>query len=125
MQEPICFIGVDVSKAELVISIDAGRPHAVRNEPQSIRRLLSQLPSKALIAMESTGRYHGLLAHLAVQAGFTVFVLNARDVYFYARALGSRAKTDAVDAVLIAHYLAQHHARLHPWQAASPLLQQL
>jgi transposase len=75
--------------------------------------------------MESTGRYHGLLAHLASQAGLKVYVLNARDVFFYARALGTRAKTDRVDAGVIAQYLAEHHARLHPWQPGSPLQQRL
>ena len=48
--------------------------------------------------MESTGRYHALLAHLASQAGLKVYVLNARDVHYYAKALGTRAKTDGVDA---------------------------
>ena len=65
------------------------------------------------IAMESTGRYNGLLAHLAHQAGLTVYVLNARDVFFYARALGMRAKTNGVHADVIARYLAEHHARFY------------
>jgi transposase len=52
-------------------------------------------------------------------------VLNARDVYFYARALGARAKTDGVDAGVIARYLAEHHACLHPWQPASSVQQRL
>lgn len=126
MQEPPLFIGVDVSKAELVIAISSQqRVHSVANDAASISRWLRQVPSHALIAMESTGRYHGLLAHLASQAGLKVYVLNARDVFFYARALGTRAKTDGVDAGVIARYLAQHHAHLHPWQAGSSLQQRL
>lgn len=126
MQEPPLFIGVDVSKAELVIAISSQqRVHSVANDAASIGRWLRQVPSHALIAMESTGRYHGLLAHLASQAGLKVYVLNARDVFFYARALGTRAKTDGVDAGVIARYLAQHHAHLHPWQAGSSLQQRL
>lgn len=129
MQEPtlssVC-IGVDVAKAELVISAGPEhRPRSVVNDEASIATWLRELPAGALIAMESTGRYHGLLAHLASQAGFTVYVLNARDVYFYARALGTRGKTDGVDAGVIARYLAEHHARLHPWQAATGVQQQL
>lgn len=57
--------------------------------------------------------------------GFKVFVLNARDVFFYARALGTRAKTDGVDAGVIARYLSEHHTRLHPWQPANTLQQRL
>jgi transposase len=126
MQEPPLFIGVDVSKAELVIAISSQqRVHSVANDAASIGRWLRQVPSHALIAMESSGRYHGLLAHLASQAGLKVYVLNARDVFFYARALGTRAKTDGVDAGVIARYLAEHHAHLHPWQAGSSLQQRL
>jgi transposase len=129
MQEPtlskLC-IGVDVAKAELVISLGTEhRPSSIANDEVGITTWLRELPTGALIAMESTGRYHGLLAHLASQAGFTVYVLNARDVYFYARALGTRGKTDGVDAAVIARYLTEHHARLHPWQTASGVQQQL
>jgi transposase len=126
MQEPNLCIGVDVSKAELVVAMGPQqRPYSVANDAASIKRWLQEIPAHALIAMESTGRYHGLLAHLASQAGLTVYVLNARDVFFYARALGTRAKTDGVDASVIARYLAEHHARLHPWQPASALQQRL
>lgn len=126
MQEPIVCIGVDVSKAELVVAIGPDRqPCSVANDAASISSWLKQIPQHALIAMESTGRYHGLLAHLASQAGLKVFVLNARDVFFYARALGTRAKTDGVDAGVIARYLGEHHGRLHPWQPASSLQQRL
>jgi transposase len=126
MQEPPLFIGVDVSKAELVIAISSQqRVHRVANDAASIGRWLRQVPSHALIAMESSGRYHGLLAHLARQAGLKVYVLNARDVFFYARAVGTRAKTDGVDAGVIARYLAEHHAHLHPWPAGSSLQQRL
>lgn len=126
MQEPSLFIGVDVSKAELVIATgDQRRVHCIANDAASISNWLAQIPAYALIAMESTGSYHGLLAHLARQAGFTVYVLNARDVFFYARALGTRAKTDAVDASVIARYLSEHYAQLHPWQPGSPVQQRL
>jgi transposase len=126
MQEPTLFIGVDVSKAELVISMGAERrPRGVANDAHSIAHWLRELPPHALIAMESTGRYHGLLAQMASQAGLKVYVLNARDVYYYARALGTRAKTDGVDSGVIARYLAEHHKHLHPWQQPSPAQQEL
>jgi transposase len=126
MQEAAVFIGVDVSKAELVISMGCERrPFSVANDATSIGRWLSELSPGALIAMESTGRHHALLAHLASQAGFKVYVLNARDVFFYARALGTRGKTDGVDSGVIARYLAEHHTHLHPWRAASSLQQRL
>jgi len=126
MQEPTLCIGVDVSKAELVVAMGPERrPCSVSNDAASIANWLKEIPPDALIAMESTGRYHGLLAHLASQAGLKVYVLNARDVFFYARALGMRAKTDGVDAGVIARYLVEHHKQLHPWRPASSLHQRL
>jgi transposase len=127
MQEPVLFIGVDVSKAELVISPATAQrpPRAIANDAKSITDWLREVPGNALVAMESTGRYHALLAHLAKQAGLNVYVLNARDVFFYAKALGTRAKTDGVDCVVIARYLAEHHAHLHPWQPRTSLQQRL
>lgn len=118
MQPESIFVGVDVAQAELVIARHGQAPHAQRiaNDAASINAWLPSLPPQACIAMESTGRYHGLLAGLASAAGFVVYVLNARDVYFYSQAQGMRAKTDRLDAQLIARYLAEHHARLHPWQ---------
>lgn len=125
MQASPLFIGVDVSKNELVIAM-AGQPLCcIPNNACSVRSWLSTVPAQALIAMESTGRYHGLLAQLSTQAGFKVYVLNARDVFFYAKGLGTRAKTDSIDAAVIARYLAEHHAQLHPWQPGSVAQQQL
>jgi transposase len=119
------FIGVDVAKAELVISIDEQAPSTVKNEAAAINNWLSSLPQDACIAMESTGRYHQQLAHLAQHAGFAVYVLNARDVYFYAKALGARAKSDALDCVVIRRYVQEHQHSLHPWQPGTKVQQQL
>jgi transposase len=121
MQVPLSsFIGVDVSKAELVIATHArDECLSVPNECTAIVQWLRTLAPGSLVAMESTGRYHQLLAHLAARMGLRVFVLNARDVYFYAKGLGARGKTDRVDARVIARYLAEHHDRLHPYHVPS------
>jgi len=119
------FIGVDVSKADLVIAHHQGRPISIPNNASSIATWLSSVACGALIAMESTGQYHLLLAQMAITAGFSVFVLNARDVSFYAKALGSRAKSDEADCVVIMRYVQEHHQHLHPWVPATPTQQQL
>ncbi|GAB2831372.1 IS110-like element IS1663 family transposase [Comamonas piscis] len=119
------FIGVDVSKSELVISVDDLPPLSVVNDVAHITRWLAKLPKDCCIAMESTGRYHLLLAQLALQAGLMVYVLNARDVYFYAKALGARAKSDALDCVVIRRYVQEHFQSLHPWQPGTKVQQQL
>ena len=123
-QTPSCFIGIDVAKDELVIAKRDGA-HAehgactITNQPQAITRWLQTLPAGSAIAMESTGRYHQSAAHLARVAGFAVYVLNAKDVHYYARALGSRGKTDRLDAQVIARYIAEHHSELHTWSEPS------
>lgn len=120
MQERRGIHGVDVAKDELVLAQHGqSGVQAIANERGAIDRWLQALAKGSMVAMESTGIHHQLLAERAQAAGMTVFVLNARDVYFYARALGARGKTDRVDAALIARYAAEHHAKLHPWRAAS------
>ena len=120
MQISESFFGVDVSKAELVVATH-GQPacQCIANNADAVLAWLRQLPAHALLAVESTGHYHQLLATLAIGMGLTIFVLNARDVYFYAKALGTRCKSDRLDALVIARYLAEHHAHLRPYRLPS------
>lgn len=126
MQDEVLLYGVDVSKAELVV---ATHPKTVQrvmpNQAAAIKAWLRTLGNSACIAVESTGRYHLTLLRLAQAAGLTVYVLNARDVHFYAKALGVRGKTDASDAQVIARYLGEHMPRLHPYCAGTPQQQRL
>ncbi len=126
MQAPIPIIGVDVAQAELVVSAHAqGSSRPVPNDPVHIQRWLRTLPAGSVIAMESTGRYHRTLAQLAYEAGMQVYVLNARDIYYYAKAISARGKTDRLDAAVIARYVAEHREQLRPWQPAAGVTQQL
>ena len=127
MQQPALIVGVDVAKFSLV-SVFHGQPGAARplaNSSSAIAAWLAELPKGSIVAMEATGTHHRLLAQMAHAAGMQVYVLNARDVYFYAKALGGRAKTDRLDAAVIAGYAAEHHTRLHAWQPAAGIEQQL
>lgn len=122
MQDQAVFVGVDASKAELVGCVHGGQGcAALPNQDAAVAAWLRTLPKGAKVAVESTGQCHLTLVQQAVRLGMTVYVLNARDVYFYAKALGMRAKTDRVDARVIARYLAEHHAQLRPYQAPSPV----
>jgi transposase len=126
MQDELVFKGVDVAKDELVIAtLPTAAQIKLRNQSAAITKWLRTLLPGTFIAMESTGRYHHELAQLAVQAGMRVYVLNARDVHFYAKALGKRGKTDASDAQVIARYLAEHHKTLRPWVPGTPTQQRL
>ena len=125
MQQAV-FVGVDVAKATLSWSIHgiAGQ-YDLNNDEASIAAWLATLPENALVAVESTGKFHLSVVRLAHRSGRQAYVLNARNVFFYAKALGVRAKTDRKDARLIANYLAQHHAELKPWRPAAPLQERL
>lgn len=114
MQGAINFAGVDVSKVKLDVGFAHSEQHeVVANAIEDIDAWLARLPAGTHVAVESTGRYHQLLVQRCQRAGVPVYVLNAKDVYFYAKGLGSRAKTDRLDAQVIARYLAEHHRKLH------------
>ncbi len=119
-------IGVDVSKLRLDIAIE-GRPGArqIDNTRAGIRAWLAELPERCLIGVESTGEYQQLLVSCAIKAGHTVYVLSARDLFRYSQSLGRRAKTDRLDAQLIARYLAREHQYLHPYHLPSKIQQQV
>lgn len=126
MQSPAHAIGVDVAKAELVTATAAQEgSRKVVNDATAICAWLASLEPGSIVAMEATGKYHRLLAELAHASGMRVFVLNARDVHYYAKALGTRGKTDRLDAMVIARYAAEHHAELRAWQPAAGVEQQL
>ena len=111
------FIGVDVAKDTVVVAVHGhSGTRSLANATAALKAWLKSLPAHAYIGVESTGGYHELLARLAHRAGLTVYVLNPRDVSHYGNALGRRAKTDRVDALLLARYIAKEHKDLHPWQ---------
>jgi transposase len=122
----LVFIGVDVAKATLSACRHGTKQlQGLANEQSAVQAWLDSLPRQALIAMESTGRYQQLLARLAHASGRRVYVLNAQDVFFYAKGLGARGKTDRKDARVIARYLAEHYRELKAWAPASSSHEQL
>jgi transposase len=125
--QQVLIVGVDVAKLSLVSVFhgQCGAARSLANSSSAIAAWLAQLPEGSIVAMEATGAHHRLLAQMAHAAGMRVYVLNARDVCFYAKALSGRAKTDRLDAVVIARYAAEHQAQLHAWQPARGVEQQL
>lgn len=119
-------IGVDVAKATLAMAIDGQSTDVqIANSPGAIRHWLNSLKETCRIGLESTSHYHQLLAREALAAGHAVYVLNARDLAHYAQSMGRRAKTDRLDAQLIARYLAREHEHLHPYRLPTALQIQL
>jgi transposase len=110
-------VGVDVAKDAVVVSCAAQSfpVHSVTNQRVPLLDWLKSLPAGSRIGLESTGSYHELLADMAHAQGHVVFLLNPLDTKHYARAMGNRAKTDRVDAELIARFIAQEHTHLRPY----------
>ena len=120
------YIGVDVSKDTLVSCVySSGVRRTLTNQRSAIEAWLSSLPAGSCIGMEATSTDHELLADLAQRKGMLVYVLNPKDVHRYAKGVGMRAKTDRVDAALIARYIAHEHAKLHVYRPPSPEQRQL
>ena len=126
MSEVDCF-AADVSKRELVIAVYPGEVGVKRiaNQDAAISAWLDTLPAGSVIGMEATGTYHRRLADLTHARGLVVYVVNPRDVYYYARGMGARGKTDPGDAKLLARYVAYERAHRHPYLPPSALCERL
>lgn len=100
-------VGIDVSKDWLDVGVEAtGETWRVPYTPQEVRRLARGLGkgSAALVALEASGGYEVAAVTALTRAGLGVAVLNARQVRDFARSQGVLAKTDRVDALMIARY---------------------
>lgn len=103
-QEKI-YIGIDVSKATLDIYILPNKKYMqFSNDAAGIKKLLNKvrLFSTTLIVMESTGGYESLVSQELSKAGVDTCVMNPRQIRDFAKAAGRLAKTDKVDAQIIA-----------------------
>lgn len=116
--KPLTFIGIDVSKGTLAIWIwGQFKVIEIANKAEAILKWLATLPEQALIGMEPTSTYHSLVANLCVASGHTVFLLQPRDMCHYRRTVSPRAKTDRLDAEVLARYVSREYESLRPWKA--------
>jgi len=106
MSMPIEFVGIDVSKDALDIAFLGEETTALRflNTPAGIAELVKtcQTRSIQLIVLEATGGYERPVVAELAAAGSPVVVVNPRQVRDFARALGRLAKTDRIDAEVLA-----------------------
>src|SRR5580704_4816889 len=104
MAEVTRFVGIDVSKAQLDVALgDNEGTFSIANDEHGIRELLKRLtPGADLVILEATG---GLaVAGALATAGIAVAVVNPRQVREFARATGRLAKTDRLDAQVLARF---------------------
>ena len=101
------FIGIDVSKATLDIWDTTSKTHkTLNNSLAGLKKIIQHLPShkECLIILEATGTYHKLAHEVMSKAGFSVSIINPQRSRQFAGALGQLAKTDKVDAQILAAY---------------------
>ena len=101
------FVGIDVSKARLDVHVQpGGEEFAVDNDEAGIIALVERLSTDeaCLVVLEATGGLQDRAAAALAAAGLYVAVVNPRQVRDFARALGRLAKTDKLDAAIIAAF---------------------
>lgn len=107
MSSTAVVVGIDVAKAHLDVAIRPEQSHwRVTNDDAGITALQERLQALApdLVVLEATGGYETLVAAALAGSGLRVAVVNPRHVRQFARAIGQLAKTDVLDAHLLARF---------------------
>jgi len=125
MSDPV-YVGLDVSKHHLDLACEpVGDARRLPHTEEGVTALVAQLHAiqPALLVLEATGGYETQVATAVALAGLPVAVVNPRQVRDFARALGRLAKTDAIDAQVLALFAARvrPEPRLLPDQAHQAL----
>ena len=109
-------VGVDVAKDEIVVyRSDLEQVLIVSNERSTLKKWLKALPANSAIALEATNTYHLDTTEMAHEMGHDVYVIDGSRLNRYREGIGIRAKTDALDAALLARYLSKESDKLRIW----------
>ena len=110
MSEREPWVGIDVAKAWLDVASSADEPvRRLPNDADGIAALVADLRARApqLVVLEATGGYETAVTAALVAAGLAVAVVNPRQVRDFAKATGQLAKSDALDARVLALFAAR------------------
>jgi transposase len=110
-------VGIDVSKAQLDVEIrPSGEKQSFANDKVGIKALVKWLAKTAptLIVLEATGGYERQVTRALVSADLPAVVVNPRQVRDFAKATGQLAKTDSIDAGVLAHFAEVIRPELRP-----------
>lgn len=121
-------VGIDVGKAALDLAVD-GVSGVTRfaNSAVGIRKLVARLGrlNAPKIVVEATGGYEDPLLDACCDAGLWICRVNPRQARDFARATGELAKTDAIDAALLALMARLFHTRMRRYESAQPWQREL
>lgn len=110
-------VGIDVSKDRLDVHVHpAGDAFAVSRDAAGIEAVIARVAPLAprWVAVEATGGFETVVAASLAAAALPVVVVNPAQVRAFAQALGRRAKTDPIDAAVIARFVATTQPELRP-----------
>ena len=111
------FVGIDVAKDRLDVHLHpAGETFAVARDGEGLDRLVAALTprSPTLIVLEATGGFEVTVAAALAGAGLPLAVVNPRQIRDFARAWGRLAKTDALDAQVMALFAERIRPKVRP-----------
>ena len=107
MEQEATYVGIDVAKAQVDVAVRPtddswGVPH----DQKGVRKLVSQMKAlkPAMVLLEASGGLELSLVAALAAAALPVVVVNPRQVRDFARATGKLAKTDSLDAAVLAHF---------------------
>jgi transposase len=119
------FIGIDVSKDRLDVHLrPTGESFSVSRDTEGLEGLCERLSGLApeLIVLEATGGFETIVASALAAAHLPLAVVNPRQIRDFARAVGRLAKTDSLDAAVIARFAEAVHPEPRPVADAEALL---
>ena len=110
-------VGIDVAKDKLDVGVrPSGERFVVARTEAGLKELNNRLSKlgAAVVGLEATGGYETVVAASLSAAGLPVVVVNPAQVRAFANALGKRAKTDPIDAAVIAHFIEATKPKVRP-----------
>jgi transposase len=110
-------VGIDVSKDQLDVHVHpVGDCFAVSRNAEGLDALIARIVPLCVqaVAVEATGGFETVVAASLGAAGLPVIVVNPAQVRAFARALGKRAKTDPIDAAVIARFVEATKPEIRP-----------
>jgi len=113
MPSPLVYIGLDIAKATLDVH-HQGQAHTFPHDPggcAALLALLGSLDGPVQVVCEATGGWERPIVQALWAAQVAVSIVNPRQVRDYARGAGLRAKTDRIDARVLAEFGATHHPK--------------
>lgn len=111
------FVGIDVSKARLDVAVTGSdEPWSVSNAPEGIEQLVERMREigPALVVTEATGGFEFAAAAALAASGIAVVIANPRQVHDFAKSTGQLAKTDAIDARILALFAERVRPQVRP-----------